>query len=142
MITVNVEKEVRQENKVIKSFTVRQVLFIVAALLAAGLFYLIARPGVSTAMGFGSCMGVLAWYFGFHKKNGLPVEYFLWKRIKTAILMNYQRKYRTRNMYITMLNDAYEADRLSDMQDKKKARAVKQRIKKQKKKRSKLRGFR
>ncbi len=142
MITVSVEKEVKQENKVIKSFTVRQVLFITAALTAAGLFYFIARPSVSTAMGFGSCMGLLAWYFGFHKKNGLPVEYFLWKRIKTAILMNYQRKYRTRNMYITMLNAAYQEDRAEDMQDKKKARILKQRVKKRKKKRSKIRGFR
>lgn len=82
MITVNVEKEIRQQNKVVKGFTIRQVLFIVAALLAAGLFYFIARPDVSTAMGFGSLMGVIAWYFGFHKKERASCRIFFMEEDK------------------------------------------------------------
>ncbi len=142
MITVSVEKEIKQENKVVKSFTMRQVAFMGAALTIAAIFYFLARPDASTAMGFGACMGTLAWYFGFHKKNGLPVEYFLWKKIKTVVLMNFSRRYRTRNMYITMLNRSYQDDLEKDLQDKKKARIIKNRRKQREHKRSKIRAYR
>lgn len=141
MIAVNIEKEIKRENRVIGKFTVRQVAFIIGALAVVGLFYFIARPTISTSMGIGMICGVIAWYFGFHKKNGLPIEYFWWKKIKTAILMNFKRPYRTRNAYITMLNNAYNADKMADMQDKKKAKALQRREKKKATKKTRLRAY-
>ncbi len=141
MIAVNIEKEIKQENKVIGKFTVRQVGFIIAALGVVTAFYFIAKPTIETSIGVGMICGVIAWYFGFHKKNGLPVEYFWWKKIKTVILMNFKRPYRTKNMYVTMLNASYQAEKMADMQDKRKAKLLKRREKRKETKRSKLKAY-
>ena len=141
MITVNVEKEIKQENKIIGKFTVRQVMFIIAALGIVTAFYFLVRPSLDTAMGVGMIIGVIAWFFGFHKKNGLPVEYFMWKKLKLVILRNFGREYRTKNKYITMLNNAYQLQKMTDIQDKRKAKALKKREKRKSSKKSKLRAY-
>ena len=141
MIMVTIEKEIKQENHIIGRFTLRQTAFIGGALILLTLFYLIGKPNSDIMFFVGLIVGAAAWYLGFHKKNGLPPEYFLWKKLKAVILMNFQRKYRTRNRYITMLNNSYRADRMADLQDKKKAKILKRRENKKTKKRSKLKAY-
>lgn len=140
-IAVKVEKEIKQENHVIGRFTLRQVAFLGAALLLEGVFYLIVHPGLELFMGIGMILGVVAWYFGFHKKNGIPVEYFIFKRIKQMCLRNYQRRYMSRNKYIVLLNAYYDKKRIADLNDRKKARIIKKRDKKRRMHRSKIRAY-
>lgn len=140
-ISVKVEKEIKQENHVIGRFTVRQVAFLGVALILEGLFYLIVRPEIELFMGIGMILGVIAWYFGFHKKNGIPVEYFLLKKIKQMCLRNYQRRYKSRNKYIVMLNAYYEKKRILDLSDRQKARIIKKRNKRRNKSRQKIKAY-
>ncbi len=143
MISVEVEKEIKQENRVIGKFTFRQALCFVLVALIVGIAYLIIKPSDPTDM-IPPCMvlGLAAWYFGFHKKSGLYMEYFLGKRAKDYILRNGNRKYRSKNAYYKMLNDAYNKDKADDLADKKKAKYIKKQEKKSRKKKTKLKGFR
>lgn len=118
MVQVEIEKEIRQENRIFGRFTGRQVVCfgIVAAVEIA--FYLIVHPEVDAIIFAGILLGIGAWYFGFHKKCGISMEYFWGKKIKAFILQNTSRKYRTKNRYVATLNRSYSADRSADMADK------------------------
>lgn len=136
MIAVKIEKELRQDNRIFGNFTFRQVgCFGVAAVIEV-LFYLIVRPGINNMVAMGMVLGTLGWYFGFHKKNGLNMEFFLWKKVKEYMLKNNTRTYRTKNKYITMLNSAYLSDKNADMTDKIAKKEIK-RLEKEKKKKLK-----
>ena len=142
MASFEIESEIRQENRIFGPFTTRQVIaFGIAAVLGA-LFFFFVRPPIDAMIPVCFILGGLAWYLGFHKKNGVYAEFYLRKKIKTYIFANIQRKYRTKNKYITMLNDAYAAEKAADMQDKRKRRAYEKAEKKSKKRRSKLTGYR
>lgn len=141
MIAVQVEKEIKQESRVIGRFTLRQVIFLVSALIIEAAMYYIVRPTVETGMGIGMCIGVIAWYFGFHKKNGIYVEYFVIKKIKQLVYRNVKRTYKTKNGYVLMLNEYYQNRKNADLKVRSKARKIKKMEKRRLKKRSKLKGY-
>lgn len=141
MASFEIESEIRQENRIFGPFTTRQVIvFGIAAVLGA-LFYLFVRPPIDAMIPVCFILGGLAWYLGFHKKNGVYAEFYLRKKIKTYIFGNISRKYRTKNRYITMLNAAYAAEKDADMQDKRKRRIYMKAQKKKAKKKSRLTGY-
>lgn len=124
MVQVEIEKEIKQENRIFGRFTGRQVVCfgIVAAVEIA--FYLIVHPEIDAIIFAGILLGIGAWYFGFHKKCGINMEYFLGKKIKAFILSNTSRKYRTKNKYIRTLNTSYLSDKSKDMANKRTKRAL------------------
>lgn len=141
MLSVKVEKEIKQENRVIGPLTLRQTVCLIAALIGVILFAVIVRPDLETGMGAGLILGAIAWFFGFYKKNGIYIEYFIIKRVKIFCFRNFQRKYRTKNRYIRLMNDHYEKERTADLSDKKRARKVKRMEKKRRAKREHMRAY-
>ena len=141
MISVKVEKEIKQENRVIGPFTLRQTVCLLIALITEVLFAVIVRPDLETGMGLGLCLGAIAWFFGFYKKNGIYIEYFLVKWVKLFCYRNFQRKYKTKNRYVLLMNEYYEKKRQQDMADRKKARQIKRREKKRMKKKGRMKAY-
>lgn len=142
MISVKVEKELKGENKIIAFFTFRQAICATVVLIILALYYFLMRPTTDMLVPVALLLGAGAWYIGWHEKNGMHTEYFIFKKIKEAVLMNTNRKYRTKNQYINLYNDAYREDRNKDLLDNKKKHIIKKREKVAKKvKRSKIRGY-
>ena len=139
MISVQIEKEIKEENKIVGNFTLRQVICFVIAFVILGVYYYIVRPTMDMIVPVGIILGGGVWYFGFHKRNGMHTEYFVIKKTKEFILANLNRKYRTKNKYVTMLNAAYMADKTADFSDKKKKRYAKKQLKQETRRRKKSR---
>lgn len=141
MISVKVEKEIKQENHIFGSFSLRQVIVLAITGFIILLIYFITRLDFSMMAPIGVGLGVLAYFFGFKKRDGLYYEYFLFKKIKNFVFMNTRRRYRTKNKYITMLNKSYLADKMTDMQDRKKRKAYERKMKQSKNKKTKLKVY-
>lgn len=131
MISVKIEKEIKGENKIIGNFTLRQALCFAFDLIVLGIVYFFLKPTEDVIILIGGALGFGTWYIAFHKKNGMPSEYFLIKKIKEKVLKNTDRAYKTKNKYITMLNAGYLRDRNADLSDKKTAKIVKKNMKKE-----------
>ena len=127
MITLEIEKEIKNENKIIMGFTMRQAVTFGAVLVILVLEYLLIRPSSNILIISGIALGSGAYYLSFHKKNGMNMEYFLIKKVKQYVLMNNSRKYRTKNGYVRILNEAYRDDRNKDMSDRRKRKRLKKR---------------
>lgn len=141
MISVQVEKEIKQENRIFGSFTLRQVAVLgTAAVLIIG-FYMLTKSDMNTMMCIGMALGIAGYFIGFKKKNGMYMEYYAVKKIKEFIFMNNQRKYKTKNKYIVMMNKAYLDDKNADMQDKKKKKILEKRIAKSKNRKTRLKSY-
>ena len=109
MISVRVEKEIRTENRVIGKLTFRQAIcFLIVILITIGAYYIIRPNDFTDMVPIALILGVIAWYFGFHKKSGIYMEYFFLKKIKDIYLMNHSRRYRTKNAYFRLLNEGSE----------------------------------
>ena len=124
MLSTDINKEIKRENKIFGNFNFRQVLCFGLAAGIEVLFYLIVHPDTNNMVAMGLVLGVIAWYFGFHKKDGCYMEYFLCKTIKLYILRNKSRRYRSKNKYITMMNASYMTDKNSDFADKRKKKII------------------
>ena len=134
MISREIEKEIKQENKVILNFTSRQVICLSAALVFS--VFISIFLGLDFEMALFPCfiMGVLCFAFGWLKQDGIPMERILWKRLQVALYRNDMRVYKTKNRYIAMLNREYDRRRQIDRRD----RAIKRQIKREKRKNKKL----
>ena len=141
MLSVKVEREIKQENRVIGPFTLRQTICLIIALAAVATFVYVVKPDLETGMGIGLCLGAIAWFFGFYKKNGIYIEYFIIKRIKILCFKNTKRGYRTKNRYIGMLNAYYEERRQADLLNKKKARQIRKAERRRKKKKERMKAY-
>ena len=146
MIAVEIEKELKGENRVIGKFTLRQVVcMILIVFIPMGLYYLIVRPdSASSIVPPAMICGTIAYFFGFHKKNGMTMEYFAFKKLKEYMLLNNNRRYRTKNKYLTMMNKSYADDRNKDLADKRAKKTIKKKEKAAAKKRksSKMKPYR
>lgn len=130
MISVDIEKEVQQENKLFMGLSTRKCICVLAALVFAVLFALIFQWDFSISVFPSLVVGALAFAFGWIKKDGLTFEQFAFKYLKTYLYKNDKRKYRTKNKYIQMFNKEYRRHEQIDMQDKKTAKAYKRAMKK------------
>ena len=127
MISVQVEKEIKQENKIFGAFTTRQAIVLGVSAVFTILFYLLTGITIDALMYFSLPLGAAAYFLGFYKKNGLYAEYYLFKRVKGFIYQNERRRYRSKNRYITMLNRAYRRDLEQDLSDPQKKKYLKRR---------------
>lgn len=127
MISVQVEKEIKQENKIFGAFTTRQAIVLGVSAVFTVLFYLLTGITIDALMYFSLPLGAAAYFLGFYKKNGLYAEYYLFKRVKGFIYQNERRRYRSKNRYITMLNRAYRRDLEQDLSDPQKKKYLKRR---------------
>ena len=127
MISVQVEKEIKQENKIFGAFTTRQAIVLSVSAVFTVLFYLLTGITIDALMYFSLPLGAAAYFLGFYKKNGLYAEYYLFKRVKGFIYQNERRRYRSKNRYITMLNRAYRRDLEQDLSDPQKKKYLKRR---------------
>lgn len=141
MLSVKVEREIKQENRVIGPFTLRQTICLLIALAGVASFIYIVKPDLETGMGVGLCLGAVAWFFGFYKKNGIYIEYFIIKKIKILCFKNAKRCYRTKNKYIGMMNEYYEEKRQADLLNKKRARLIRKEAKRRKRKKEKMKAY-
>ncbi|MBR1853760.1 MAG: PrgI family protein [Lachnospiraceae bacterium] len=138
MISVRIEKEIKGENKVALGLNFRQLICVsVCGGLAVGLSLVTGLP-ITEAVLPDTVLAVVAYYVGWKEVNGMKAEYFALKRVKELVYRNQVRTYRTKNRYVTLLNERYQAMRTADMLDKEKAKL----LKKEEKWRRKSRGSR
>ena len=124
MISVRVEKEIKGENKVALGLNFRQLVCVsVCGVLAVGLSLAAGLP-ITEAVIPDSVLAVAAYYIGWKEVGGMKAEYFLLKKAKELVYRNQVRTYRTKNRYVTLLNERYQTMRMEDMQDKGKVRIL------------------
>ena len=143
MIAVMIEKEVKEENRVIGKFTLRQVICFGIAVIILALYYFFVRPTMDMMVPAGIVLGAGVWYFGFHTRNGMHTEYFVIKKICEMVLANINRRYRTKNEYISMFNEGYAKEKADDLRDHKKKQYFKKLNRKdhKRRKKSKMKGY-
>lgn len=129
MLSIKIEKEIKQENRIIFGLTLRQLICASSAL--AIMFIVWRVTGLSFSeltvpfCGVGLVFGMLGWF----QKDGMKAEDYAVKYAKKSAYKNSKLKYRTQNKYVKLYNDAYSFDRNTDMKDKQKAKEIKQKQK-------------
>ena len=124
MRSEKIEKEIQQENKVLKGLSWRQLI----SIGTGGILIAI----ISLTFGFNSVLipvyillGVGAWAFGWYKQNGLSVERIIIKIIQQKFYNNQTRPYKTKNKYISLLNKEYSRRKSIDLANKKISKKIK-----------------
>lgn len=141
MIEMPLEKEVKQENKFWKDFTLRQIVSIAAGVSISGIVMLFTGFTSEQLFPFVFLTAAVAYLIGWYKKNGLKIEQIGQKKILTHIYKNTKRKYRTRNRYIDLYNKGYRRLKQQDMSDKKIQKEMKKAQKKAKKRKSCVKSY-
>ena len=131
MLPVDIEKEIQQKNKVFLGLTIRQIFCVIFAIICAVVLVLVFPPELSIYPSL--VIGILCWFIGWYKKDGLTAEKYLLKILKEKFYRNSRRKYRTKNKYITLMNKEYRRHERIDRADKKIAKALKREQKQEKK---------
>lgn len=147
MIEMNVEKEVRTQNKIFKGLTARNLIGVGIG-LALGFFlsiilHFIALDQTTSILCYLIAGGGSAYAIGWYNSNGLYIEDVVKKKINTFVYNNKHRRYRTLNHFITMYNKSYQKMRAKDMNDKAKAKSIKthQKSVHDKKMKARIKGF-
>lgn len=135
MITREIEKEIKQEHKVILNFTLRQSVCVLVALVCSLCIALFMDMDFSISLYPCLVIGALCFAFGWIKQDGVPMEQILMKRLQTTLYENGTRTYKTKNRYVTMFNREYDRRQAMDRKDRK----VKQCIRKENRRRKKAR---
>lgn len=118
MISVEIEKEIDQENKVIMDLNLRQVICVVVLVIASIGIYFFLRTDFKVLIYPIGIVALILYAFGWYKPNGIPFEKFLFKQIQSLIYGSNTRKYKTKNQYVVMVNEEYIRRRNIDMADK------------------------
>lgn len=107
MLVVRIEKEVEDDHKVALGCSLKQLICLVGIVAVCGIFYLASR---SLALSFfcAAPVAVGLAYFGWYTRNGMQPEDILLKRLQTKYFKNDVRRYRTRNRYFALYNEALE----------------------------------
>ena len=143
MRSIDIPKEVQQENKVVLMFNMRQLICLIIAALLCFVIAVLLNMEFSLAVYPSIVIGVAAFAFGWIKQDGLTFERIVLKYLQKSLYKNHIRTYRTKNKYIALMNDEYKRHKTADMGKKKVVRMMKKEDRKQRKarKRSKCRGF-
>ncbi len=123
MISVDIEKEIQQKNKIFLGLDIRQLCCVLFAAACAIVMALLLSPSVSIYPSL--AVGALCWFFGWYSKDGLTAEKYIFKVLKEKFYKNDKRKYRTKNKYIALMNKEYRRHERIDRGDKKIAKALK-----------------
>lgn len=133
MLNVDIEKEIKQENKVLLGLNMRKFICVLISLLFAVLFALLFSMNFYISIIPSMAVGTVAFAFGWIKFDGMPMEEFIFKKINEVFYGTKRRKYRTKNAYITLLNEEYARRKNIDMANKK----VRKKLKRNKKTKNK-----
>lgn len=141
-MSVEIEKEIQQENKILLNFNLRQVVCLCIAAALSVVCAVFLNMEFSLAVYPCLVVGGVCFAFGWWKMDGLPMEWILWKKVQTSLYKNNVRLYKTKNRYIVMLNREYDRRKASDWKDRKLRRQFKKerRIVKKKRRKSRCKG--
>ena len=105
MLIARIEKEVEDDHKVALGCNLKQLICLVGIVAVCGIFYLASR---SLALSFfcAAPVAVGLAYFGWYTRNGMQPEDILLKKIQTGYFKNDVRRYRTKNNYFALYNEA------------------------------------
>ena len=131
MISVDIEKEIQQRNKIFLGLDIRQLYGVIVAVICAVAMALLLTPSVSLYPSL--VVGALCWFFGWYSKDGLTAEKYILKVLKEKFYKNGKRKYRTKNKYIALMNKEYRRHERIDRGDKRIAKVLKKEQKQNKK---------
>lgn len=132
MLSVDIEKEIKQENKVLLGLSMRKFICVCISLLFAIIFAILFSMNFYVSVIPSMIVGSIAFAFGWIKFDGVPMEEFAFKKVNEIFYGTKKRKYRTKNGYITLLNQEYSRRKQIDMSNKKIRKSLK------KKKKSKI----
>ena len=124
MLSVDIEKEIQQENRIILGLTMRQLVCLGIAGLVSILLVLFLGADSDLMMFPMFGVGIACFFFGWKKYDGLPTEQMLLRKLRTFVYKNDRRIYRTKNAYVTLLNAEYGRLRAIDLSDRKVAKAI------------------
>lgn len=143
MISKEIEKEIQQENKVFLSFNMRQTICVGIAVVLSILISFVLQWDFVIAMIPSILIGTLCFGFGWVKRDGIPMEQLLYRRLKRYIYKNENRIYKSKNAYVTMLNQEYQKKRVFDQKSKSIRKAIKRqgKLDAKKKKKSKMKAI-
>lgn len=142
MLTVEIEKEIQQENKILLNFNLRQVVCLCVAAALSVVCAVFLDMEFSLAVYPCLVVGSVCFAFGWWKMDGLPMERVLIKKIQAYLYQNNVRLYKTKNHYIAMLNREYDRRRAADLKDRRIKKQLKRerRMLEKKRKRSRNKG--
>lgn len=124
MITVEIEKEINQENKVVLNFTIRQIVCVILIVIFSLFVALVLKLDGEVAVYPCAIFGALCFAFGWYKPDGIPFEKVLLKKIQVGLYGSNIRRYKTKNQYVIMMNNEYSRRRNIDYSDKKLAKTI------------------
>ncbi len=124
MIEADIPKEINQENKIFLNLTFRQLICVAVGAGAAFVVGVVFKLPIDVAVIPMGLIGLAAMVFGWVKKDGLPLEAILMKKIQAAFYHNNVRPYKTKNLYVTLLNREWDRRKAIDMGNKAIARQV------------------
>lgn len=105
MLIARIEKEVEDDHKVALGCNLKQLICLVGIVAVCGVFYLASR---SLALSFfcSAPVAVGLAYFGWYTRNGMQPEDILLKKLQAKYFKNDARRYRTKNSYFALYNEA------------------------------------
>lgn len=133
MISVEIEKEINQENKAIANLNLRQVICVGILAIAAIIMVVFLKLDSEILFYPVLALGSILWAFGWYKPNGIPFEKVLFKQIQSIIYGSNTRKYKTKNQYVIMVNEEYNRRKNIDMSDKRLRKQIEKEQKKEEK---------
>ena len=134
MLNLQIEKETEQKHGVIKGkdWDIRQTACILGAMVVTGLCWGMFKLDFTGIAVVAVICSAIAWLLGWYNKSGLKIEQLLVKWVQKSMYKNSRRSYHTRNGYIDLMNGAYRQLRNADLADKKTAKMVENREKREK----------
>lgn len=106
MFDVEIPKEVQQENKILLGLTLRQTICMAVGAGAAFLIGVVLQLPIDVAIVPMGVIGIIAMGFGWIKRDGLPLERIIAKKVMAMFYGNSRRPYKTKNAFVTMINEA------------------------------------
>ena len=143
MKSVDIPKEIQQENKVVLMFTMRQLVCVgVAALLCFGIAVVLGME-FSLAVYPSIVIGIAAFAFGWVRQDGMTFERILMQGIQRRIYGNHVRAYHTKNTYVPLMNEEYARRREIDKGNRKTIKAIRREKKdiRRRQKKQRCKGF-
>lgn len=133
MINVDIEKEIKQENKILFGLNMRQIICLSVALVISVILALILGYDSDLLIYPALAVGGLCFAFGWKKYDGLPMERVILRKVRDYVYKNDKRTYKTQNRYIAMMNEEYARRKYIDLSNKKILKQVKRDDKRRKK---------
>ena len=124
MLNLPIESEIEQEHKVIKGFTMRQVVCIGVVLGFAVLMYILTLSWIAMVVFTLPVVAIALWLMK-ENDNGKHSEEIFLINMQRKVYKNDKRRYRSRNHYVLLMNKAYGDIRKRDAKDPAYAKKIK-----------------